>query len=754
MPRHPPKITPESRQQSARHEAQYRLFRVFAHDFWRVADPTAPLIWSKHMEVICDEIQAVMEESDRRRALFHAIMEKHAGDERAAAAEVSAAFDHLPRLRICLLIPPRNSKSTIVQRLLPAWRWLTRPEEQNLVLSAVEDIIDDNGRALRDLLLSAEYAAIQRYLMSTGRLVHGDTTRGCPRGQAFGLRADQRALANFANTSGGGRHGYVISGTYVGVNADVIAIDDPHKIDDGLSETTSPAMKLRAMAAVRGTYKDTIQDRLISQRWGVVILIMQRVHTKDLADYFIEQKAEVVCLPSEYDPTHPQKYSKDWRQPGELLNPLRFGKGDLAAKKAESARGYATKEMMRPTVQEGVKFKSEWFTKRWTVLPELEEVILSVDAAATANENSDFCALHVWGKAGANRYLLDRVYRQMELPDLLVAFDALVAKWPTARIKLVENKSNGTSLISMRKDTVPGIVPINPKGDKEARAGWAVASYQAGQVWLPNESWVDEYVMNMVGFLAGAAHDDDVDATSQAMERWAMAIAPWLAGRHEALVDRLAPLSEGEGVTRWERKAAGPYRAGVVPGWIQGRPGSEGVAIVCDVRGRMVALVETTDGGHEAFVSAVAMELRYWEARPVRYAEVGPAVQVARGLCREGVHMAGRNLPVRKAPGEAGAGYRPENAEETKALWSGFLKALSEGRTGVRDGLTLLKLEMVTEDGGLPRMPDGSALSGRVLAYLLALGDAPALPAAKKQTVWEAMKGQGGERKTDIWSVC
>jgi predicted phage terminase large subunit-like protein len=743
-----------------RMEVQYRLFREFAKGFWDIAEPTAKLIWSHHMDAICDEIQAVTEESDRRRAIAESIYAKYAHNEEAAAAAIETELGSLPRLRLVLLIPPRYSKSTLVQRLLPAWRWLHRPTDQLLALSGVDTLIERDGLALRDIVKSDAYRTMQAYLVATKRLPQGDRRKGVPMGQAFILRADQFAKEKLQNSAGGTRAGHVLGGKYTGVNSDITVIDDPHDVDDGLSETSSPATKLRLMTEVRATYKDKIQDRLNSQIYGIILLIMQRVHPQDLADYMISLGDPVVCLPSEYQPDHPHLYTKgrgwnpngcDWRTvPGEPLNPLRFPASVLAAKRAESPHGYATKELMRPSVQEGVKFRRDWFAHRYdedphSIAAECDEVVLSVDCANKAGARNDYTSMGVWGRKGARRYLLARRYFRAELPGLLVEFDTLVAEWPEATLKLVEDKANGTSLIQMRRDTVPGIVPVNPKGDKESRANFATAVYEAGNVWLPNASWVAEYVENMVGFGAGGMHDDDVDMTSQVMERWAIGVAPWLTPDLRAsLSDPRPALTVGEHVVRWERRtdvvarmkgqATKPMLTdpipvvfmGLVPGWAQGRAGSEAVAVFVDERGRMLSMVEVGTGGVDLFVEEVAMEANYWTERlAARYAELpgGPASQTVSALARKGIRLSARPPQIGQAakfPGQDKAGFTGDKTQ-TAAVWSAFLAMLSEGLVGVRDGLTLTRLETVVETDGVPRMPDGTPLGGRVLAFLLAL---------------------------------
>jgi hypothetical protein len=66
---------------------------------------------------------------------------------------------------------------------------------------------------------------------------------------------------------------------------------------------------------------------------------------------------------------------------------------------------------------------------------------------------------------------------------------------------------------------------VNPQGGKVARAYATQPLFEAGNVWLPDPSlapWIGEYVEELCGFPT-AAHDDEVDATTQALT--------WLEGR-------------------------------------------------------------------------------------------------------------------------------------------------------------------------------------------------------------------------------
>jgi predicted phage terminase large subunit-like protein len=127
----------------------------------------------------------------------------------------------------------------------------------------------------------------------------------------------------------------------------------------------------------------------------------------------------------------------------------------------------------------------------------------------------------VWARRGGDVFLLDQVRERMSFTDTVHAFLGLTARWPQAALKLVEDKANGPAVISALARKVPGIVPVEPDGSKLARASAVAPFVEAGNVWLPDPQlapWVMELVEEATGFPNGA-HDDQVDALSQALNR-------------------------------------------------------------------------------------------------------------------------------------------------------------------------------------------------------------------------------------------
>ena len=69
-----------------------------------------------------------------------------------------------------------------------------------------------------------------------------------------------------------------------------------------------------------------------------------------------------------------------------------------------------------------------------------------------------------------------------------------------------------------------GLIAVTPKGRKAARLQSVAPFFEAGNVWLPHPKepgceWVPELVEELVNF-PNAADDDQVDALSQALDRY------------------------------------------------------------------------------------------------------------------------------------------------------------------------------------------------------------------------------------------
>jgi predicted phage terminase large subunit-like protein len=257
-----------------------------------------------------------------------------------------------------------------------------------------------------------------------------------------------------------------------------------------------------------------------------MVIVMQRVHENDLAGHVVQQGGyEELKLPAEYE-GHKQLTCIGWKDPrtesGELLWPERFGAEEIERlKRTLGSYAAAGQLQQRPSPAEGGVLKRHWWKFYREAPRPFSEVIQSWDCAFKDTRTSDFVVGQVWGRHGADKYLLDQVRGRMDCPATIQAVKRLSEKWPQAHAKLVEDKANGPAVIATLKHEIVGLIAVNPEGGKEVRAHAVSPQIEAGNVYLPDATiapWIGGFIDECAAFPNGA-YDDQVDAMSQALVR-------------------------------------------------------------------------------------------------------------------------------------------------------------------------------------------------------------------------------------------
>jgi predicted phage terminase large subunit-like protein len=300
-------------------------------------------------------------------------------------------------------------------------------------------------------------------------------------------------------------------------------IDDPHNIVDIES--------LTVRKGVLDWFDQVWSTRANDPKLTARVIIMQRSHSDDLAGHVLELGGwEHLSIPAEYE-GHTRKTSIGWSDPrqqeGELIWPERFGTTEIAeAKRTLGSFGYAGQYQQRPVPASGGVWKKTWFQfyRRADLPVKFDMIVASWDCTFKDLKTSDYVCGQLWGRKGADFYLLDQAHARLDFPATLQAIRALNER-ATVRLGvppngvLVEDKANGSAVLSVLKREIPGMIAINPEGGKEGRAAAVAPMIEAGNVLLPmveEQPWVEDTLVEFVTFPA-AKHDDRVDCASQAL---------------------------------------------------------------------------------------------------------------------------------------------------------------------------------------------------------------------------------------------
>lgn len=388
--------------------------------------------------------------------------------------------------------PPQHGKSMTVTETLPSWYEGKYPDRRCIVACYNDDFAGKFGRRNK--------AKIEEY----GQFIFN-----------ISLSKSSDRDIEIAEHSGSIITRGIMSGI-TGNSGDLIIIDDPVK---NRQEADSVTYRDRLWEE----WQNSIKTR--TQAGTKIIIIQTRWHEDDLAGRVIREENNVQVLNI---PVEAEANDILGRKVGDALCPeigkdntwLRLFKESYQNSADGGMRAWNALFQGRPTSEEGNIFKREWW-QFYDVLPETIQLkVISVDATFKDNADSDFVAIEVWGKLNADFYLIDVIKRRMDFPETLRAIKAMNAKYPDRHSILIEDKANGPAIISMLRHEIPGVIAIEPKGSKTARANAVTSIVESGNVYLPRYAdFTGEFIEEHAAFPNGV-NDDLVDSFTQFLDKY------------------------------------------------------------------------------------------------------------------------------------------------------------------------------------------------------------------------------------------
>jgi predicted phage terminase large subunit-like protein len=397
--------------------------------------------------------------------------------------------------KLAVMVPPQHGKSQLVSRTLPAWALGVNPALRIAGCSYNLDFARRFNRDVQRIVDTLEYREIFPNVRlndaSARTAVGGNVVRNTDQFEIVGNRGSYTAAG--------------IGTALTGLPVDLGVIDDPVK---DRSEAESETYRER----VWEWYTDVFCTRLHND--SRQIICMTRWHDDDLLGRILKRWDDwtVLSIPALRDD---MTDAADPREIGQPIWPERHSAEKMIELRERAPYSFAALYQQSPSLKGGNIFKVSG-VQRYDQAPERGRVILSVDANFKEGSGHDNVSIDAWGYASPNFYLLDHIAKPFSFQDSLAVIRQFAARHKPSAI-LVEDKANGSAIMSVLRENLSGIVPILPKESKIARAESVADKINAGNVQIPRfASWADEWIAELASFPNGK-HDDRVDSMTQAI---------------------------------------------------------------------------------------------------------------------------------------------------------------------------------------------------------------------------------------------
>jgi predicted phage terminase large subunit-like protein len=425
--------------------------------------------------------------------------------------ETERVIAKLPREKDLIInVPPRSSKSMIVTVIWPVWSWTKDPTLKFLRCSYSDTIATILSRQSKDLILTNWFQRLY--------------------GSKIKLRGDLSGAGHFGNVKTGFMYAFGLDGTVTGVGGDFIIADDPQNPKKANSEVE------RESAIER--WNGTVSNRLNQLEIGGRIIVMQRLHQRDLVGYLLDPKSGRpedfihVCIPAEYDANLVKPIElKQFYTDGKYFWKSRFSEKVLSTERKKGTLYFSGQFQQTPVPPEGNLFKRAWID----IIPaenisrnaSESPIHFFIDTAYTEDETerNDPSGIFTCFKKGDILYGVNFVEVWMEFPKLIAFIKEYVHQngYSGYSAIYIEPKASGKSVVQqLRSESNLNVIEIEAewiRDDKVTRAT-AVSPIVEGRrlklIQGEKSDWIDKYIGQLTSF-PKAQHDEAVDTTVYAL---------------------------------------------------------------------------------------------------------------------------------------------------------------------------------------------------------------------------------------------
>lgn len=427
--------------------------------------------------------------------------------------ETQRVLDKKPREKdIIVNIPPRSSKSMIISVIWPVWMWTIDPTLKFLTCSYSDTIATVLSRQSKDLIDTNWFKGLY--------------------GNKVMLRSDLSGAGHYATVAGGFRYAFGADGTVTGMGGDFIIADDIANPKKANSE--------KERENTLEQWNNTISNRINQLEIGGRVIVMQRLHMRDLTGYLLDPKdgrpdsVRHICIPAEDEGEKtiikPPELRKYYDEQGGLFWPTRFSKKVLNDERRKGSLYYAGQFQENPVPLEGNIFKRKWFDilEPESIARDVDNCPMHfmIDTAYTEDETetNDPTGILTCFRKGDWVYVVNFEEVWMEFPKLIEFIKQYVKLngYSANSGMYIEPKANGKSIAQqLRSGTDLNVIEIEAewiRDDKQTRAIAVSPICEARRVKIINGPYVDKYMGYLTAF-PKAPHDEAVDCTVYMLNR-------------------------------------------------------------------------------------------------------------------------------------------------------------------------------------------------------------------------------------------
>ena len=475
-------------------ELYTKSFYDFVKDFWNTADPSK-FIDGKLIKCYCEIFQYMCKEWVGYEPVDIKLP--------ATSDDVNIIDIRQGKHNLCLMVPPRHTKSMIFNVFGPVWLWLSNP---------IKAVSVSHTGGLAGQMNSKRYSIINsekfRELFDDIYLV--------------------KNTAGFLKDDRGGELYSINRNAFTGYGGDVI-------INDDLTNAETARKDKEEMNNAWSYYRNTMPSRINDINKCIIMNIQQRLAPNDIAGHIMNDPKLAatyvfVTLPAifEKDTYVVCPISGDiicWKK-GECLWPERFG--DYSTLKYQVGEAiFETQYMQHPVATDKTAIKPEMLNEidiiKTPGIDRADIIYSSHDFPVKDKDSSDFLGSVLAYRVGSNIYLTDCLEKKMAFKASVEYVKALDTLYPGI-IQVIEDKANGSPILQQLQDEVAGMQAFQP-GTASKYQRLESASLYLSNVYfvrtvynkLTGEYQLSEALQNLKTRLLNfpfVEHDDIVDAFS------------------------------------------------------------------------------------------------------------------------------------------------------------------------------------------------------------------------------------------------